>query len=292
MGRAREGAEEILMPLKCEHREPNGQEEGLELAVAKREGGENRMRRSREREALRGWEAKANPNGQKNKPGFIFLPLASERSFRKDISGNAFNGHFFHSAFDETRKLYFRRIKRGGGTRARLRVFLPVPQLARRVPLPSCCREVWAAPASSFSSSHTQNSNSRFFISLRSRGFNLEFRLADDPNLTLQRYGQYLYDGLVLFSPSAQRLGGSLDVAAVLDFVDSGHDLILVADVGASDRIRDIAAECGADFDEILKVLTTSPSAYSANPNTKLSSPPTLTGSAISLVYVVQAIKT
>ncbi|KAF3772273.1 Dolichyl-diphosphooligosaccharide--protein glycosyltransferase subunit [Nymphaea thermarum] len=160
------------------------------------------------------------------------------------------------------------------GMRARLRVFLSVPQLAQRAPLPSYCREVWAAPASSFSSSHTQNSNSLFFNSLRSRG-----------------------------------LGGSLDVATVLDFVDSGHDLILAADVGASDRIRDIATECEADFDEaavllrgvghslnaanshILKVLTASPSAYSANPNTKLSSPPTLTGSAISLVYIVQAIK-
>lgn len=39
----------------------------------------------------------------------------------------------------------------------------------------------------------------------------------------------------------------------------------------------------------VLKVLSASPSAYSANPNTKLSSPPSLTGSAISLVSVVQA---
>ena len=45
--------------------------------------------------------------------------------------------------------------------------------------------------------------------------------------------------------------GGSVDLAAVLDFVDSGHDLILVADSSASDLIRDIAAECGVDFDEV-----------------------------------------
>ncbi|CAN6448027.1 unnamed protein product [Victoria cruziana] len=194
-----------------------------------------------------------------------------------------------------------------------------------------------------------RSSHSLFFNSLSSRGFNLEFRLADDPKLALQRYGQYLYDDLILFSPSAQRLGGSLDVAAVLDFVDSGHDLIVAADVEASDLIRDIATECGADFDEdpsavvidhtgyavaetqgdhtliasddfiqskvilgdkgieapvlfrgvghslnaanshILKVLSASPSAYSANPNTKLSSPPTLSGTAISLISVVQA---
>lgn len=37
----------------------------------------------------------------------------------------------------------------------------------------------------------------------------------------------------------------------VLDFVDSGHDLILAADANASDLIRNIAAECGVDFDEV-----------------------------------------
>ncbi|KAI8022758.1 Dolichyl-diphosphooligosaccharide--protein glycosyltransferase 48 kDa subunit [Camellia lanceoleosa] len=59
-----------------------------------------------------------------------------------------------------------------------------------------------------------------------------------------------MYDGLVLFAPNTERFGGSLDLAVVLDFVDSGHDLILSADVNASDLIRNIAAECGVDFDE------------------------------------------
>ena len=49
----------------------------------------------------------------------------------------------------------------------------------------------------------------------------------------------------------AAAFGGSIDVNAILDFVDSGHDLILAADVGASDTIRDIALECGVDFDEV-----------------------------------------
>ncbi|XP_028080627.1 dolichyl-diphosphooligosaccharide--protein glycosyltransferase 48 kDa subunit-like [Camellia sinensis] len=39
-----------------------------------------------------------------------------------------------------------------------------------------------------------------------------------------------------------------------------------------------------------MKVLGASPSAYSANPKSKLSNPPSLTGSAISLVSVVQVI--
>lgn len=45
--------------------------------------------------------------------------------------------------------------------------------------------------------------------------------------------------------------GGSIDPAAVLDFVDSGHDLILAADSNGSELIRAIATECGVDFDEV-----------------------------------------
>lgn len=46
--------------------------------------------------------------------------------------------------------------------------------------------------------------------------------------------------------------GGSIDAAAILDFVDSGHDLIVAANSNASDLIREIATECGVDFDEVL----------------------------------------
>lgn len=194
-----------------------------------------------------------------------------------------------------------------------------------------------------------KSSHSLYFGSLTSRGFQLEFKLADDPNIGLQRYGQYLYDALVLFCPSVDRFGGSIDVASIVDFVDSGHDLIVAADSNASDLIREVATECGVDFDEdpaamvidhinyavsnfdgdhtliasddfikadvilgskkieapvlfqgighslnpanslVLKVLSASSSAYSANPKSKLSNPPSLTGSAISFVSVVQA---
>ena len=43
-----------------------------------------------------------------------------------------------------------------------------------------------------------------FFQSLKSRGFDLDFKLADDPNLSIQRYGQYLYGGLILFTTTTE----------------------------------------------------------------------------------------
>ncbi|GAB4837935.1 Dolichyl-diphosphooligosaccharide--protein glycosyltransferase 48 kDa subunit [Ancistrocladus abbreviatus] len=194
-----------------------------------------------------------------------------------------------------------------------------------------------------------KSSHYLYFKSLQSRGYELDFKLADDPKIALQRYGRYLYDGLILFSPTVDRFGGKINQADVLEFVDSGHDLIVAADVNASDLIREIATDCGVDFDDdsaavvidhtsyavsntegdhtliasdnfiqsdvilgskkieapvlfqgighslnpannlVLKVLSASPSAYSANPKSEISNAPMLTGSAISLVSVVQA---
>ena len=44
---------------------------------------------------------------------------------------------------------------------------------------------------------------------------------------------------------------GSLKLDDILDFVDSGHDLILAANVNASNFIRNVASDCGADFVEV-----------------------------------------
>ncbi|EFJ17342.1 hypothetical protein SELMODRAFT_114688 [Selaginella moellendorffii] len=194
-----------------------------------------------------------------------------------------------------------------------------------------------------------ESTHSLFFKSLSDRGYELDLKLSTDPKLALQRYGEYLYDALVIFSPSVEKLGGSLTSEAVLDFVDSGHDLILAANSTTSQFIRNLAAECGVEFEEdfdsvvidhlsfddardakdhsllatkslikskvilgakeiqapilyrgighvvspanslAIKVLTASSSAYSANPNAVLASPPALTGTSIGLVSVVQA---
>lgn len=41
----------------------------------------------------------------------------------------------------------------------------------------------------------------RFFSD---RGFDLTFKTADDPSLSLIKYGQFLYDHLIIFSPSVE----------------------------------------------------------------------------------------
>ncbi|KNA15821.1 hypothetical protein SOVF_094730 [Spinacia oleracea] len=177
-----------------------------------------------------------------------------------------------------------------------------------------------------------KSSHSIFFNSLKSRGYDLDFKLSDDRKIALQRYGNYLYDGLVLFSPSVDMLMLMLMLmllhlifirnvasecgvdfendtsAMVIDHtsysvseIEGDHTLIASDHFIKSDVIlgeekiqapllfRGIAHSVNAASSLVLKVLSASPAAYSANPSSKLSSPPALTGTSISLVSVVQA---
>ena len=65
-----------------------------------------------------------------------------------------------------------------------------------------------------------KDSHSVFFSDLVSRGYQLVYKLADESNLALSKYGVYLYDHLIIFA----------DLAALTDFVDNGGN-VLVAPV-------------------------------------------------------------
>ncbi|WCJ39065.1 Dolichyl-diphosphooligosaccharide--protein glycosyltransferase 48 kDa subunit [Euphorbia peplus] len=71
------------------------------------------------------------------------------------------------------------------------------------------------------------------------------------------------------------------------DFVES--DIILGnAKIEAPVLFKSIGRSVNPSNSLALKLLSASPSAYSANPNSKLTSPPSLLGSAILLVSVMQ----
>ncbi|XP_019085472.1 PREDICTED: dolichyl-diphosphooligosaccharide--protein glycosyltransferase 48 kDa subunit-like [Camelina sativa] len=87
---------------------------------------------------------------------------------------------------------------------------------------------------------------------------------------------------------------------SVSDDVDGDHTLIAADDLVKSDVIlgkakieapvlfTGVAHSLNPTNNLVFKVLSASPSAYSSNPSSKLSSPPQLTGSTISLVSVMQ----
>lgn len=98
---------------------------------------------------------------------------------------------------------------------------------------------------------YMRDTHSIFFDDLKSRGYQLTFKLADDPNLALSKYGEYLYDHLIIFAPSVEEFGGTVDVPAITDFIDNGGGNVLVAvssEVG--DILRDLGMEVGIELDE------------------------------------------
>jgi len=93
-----------------------------------------------------------------------------------------------------------------------------------------------------------QSTYSTFFNTLQSRGYSLTFREATDPNLELAKYGEYLYDFLVLLCPRTEEFAGTVDTDSILNFIDDGYSVILAVDPQLSEAIREVASECGVNF--------------------------------------------
>lgn len=95
-----------------------------------------------------------------------------------------------------------------------------------------------------------RETHSIFFRTLREKGFELTFKTADDSSLALVKYGEFLYDNLILFSPSVEEFGGSMTVEAITSFIDGGGNVLVAASSNVGDNIRELATECGIELDE------------------------------------------
>ncbi|XP_055523813.1 dolichyl-diphosphooligosaccharide--protein glycosyltransferase 48 kDa subunit [Wyeomyia smithii] len=95
-----------------------------------------------------------------------------------------------------------------------------------------------------------RETHSIFFKSLQERGYKLTFKLADDANLVLSKYGEFLYKHLILFAPSVEEFGGSLSVEAITEFIDNGGNVLVAGSSSAGDALRELASECGFEVDE------------------------------------------
>ncbi|KAG2491121.1 hypothetical protein HYH03_010565 [Edaphochlamys debaryana] len=91
---------------------------------------------------------------------------------------------------------------------------------------------------------------SSFTDALTAAGFTIEIKGYKDSSLKLREYGTWLYDDLVLFAPKAEGFGGSIDQQTILDFVDSGHNVLLGVNSDVSEAMRNLAAEFGVDLDD------------------------------------------
>lgn len=97
-----------------------------------------------------------------------------------------------------------------------------------------------------------RNTHSIFFRSLAERGHDLTFSVAGsgDDDIALSKYGDFHFDNLVLFAPSAEDLGASVTSESIVKFIDSGRNVLLAVGGNISEPIREVANDCGIDFDE------------------------------------------
>ena len=86
-----------------------------------------------------------------------------------------------------------------------------------------------------------KESHSIFFKSLQDLGLEVTFKVADDPSIILKKYGSFLYDHLILFSPTVEEFGGTLSVEGVTEFVDNGGNVLVAGNSNTGDILREIA---------------------------------------------------
>lgn len=92
-------------------------------------------------------------------------------------------------------------------------------------------------------------SYSLFFDSLKGRGHTLSFLTTDSADLILVKYGEYLYDNIVLLAPSVENFN-VISFEDILEFVNHGGNLLVGVNGEISDNMRNFAANCGVEFDK------------------------------------------
>ncbi|XP_045474679.1 dolichyl-diphosphooligosaccharide--protein glycosyltransferase 48 kDa subunit [Harmonia axyridis] len=95
-----------------------------------------------------------------------------------------------------------------------------------------------------------RETHSIFFRSLQERGYSLTYKIADDSSLVLSKYGEALYENLIIFAPSVEEFGGSLNVDTLTQFIDEGGNILIAGSSITGDVLRELTSECGFEVDE------------------------------------------
>ncbi|CAF1434380.1 unnamed protein product [Rotaria sp. Silwood1] len=93
-----------------------------------------------------------------------------------------------------------------------------------------------------------RETHSFYFKQLKDRGFDLTFKSSDDSNLQIVKYGEYIYDHIILFAPATKEFGGRMDAEVLTQFVDAGGNVLIAGSHIIGDAIREFAGECGIEF--------------------------------------------
>jgi len=95
-----------------------------------------------------------------------------------------------------------------------------------------------------------KETHSIYFKSLVDSGFELTYKVADDSGLQIKKYGQYLYEHIIVFSPSVEEFGGDLSAEAITEFIDDGGNILIAANSNVGEVLREVASEVGFEVDD------------------------------------------
>jgi oligosaccharyltransferase complex subunit beta len=91
-------------------------------------------------------------------------------------------------------------------------------------------------------------SHSLFFEQLSKRGHDVSFFQAESPDLLLKKFGEYLYDNVIIFAPTIEEFN-TITPEDILEFTNNGGNLLLAVNNQMSETMRSFAESCGVEFD-------------------------------------------
>ena len=95
-----------------------------------------------------------------------------------------------------------------------------------------------------------KETHSIYFKSLQEAGLELTYKVADDSSLHIKKYGQFLYDHIIVFSPSVEEFGGDLSAEAITEFIDDGGNILVAGSSNIGEVLREVASEVGFEVDD------------------------------------------
>lgn len=95
-----------------------------------------------------------------------------------------------------------------------------------------------------------RETHSKFLKSLTDRGHKLTIKAADDPTLQLVKYGEHLFEHLIILAPTVEEFGGSLSTSVIAEYIDNGGNVLITGSDEVGFAIRELASECGIEFDK------------------------------------------
>lgn len=96
----------------------------------------------------------------------------------------------------------------------------------------------------------TKESHSTFLADVAAKDQDIVYKYATDGSLTIRKYGESLYDNILIMAPSVTAFGNGISTNDFLEFVDNGGNLVMAANSNVGDPIREIAADVGVEIDD------------------------------------------